>query len=93
MKIDEAEREIRRNEQKIRRIISSGVITPYEDHEVRMCRRFIVFNESLLICYHSWMGTLLAEGLSEAERIERERKAYELHKAASALLEGKILHF
>ncbi|KAF7895999.1 hypothetical protein EAF00_006014 [Botryotinia globosa] len=85
--------EIKENTLQIKQIMASGVATQEEDYTVRSCRRLIKFSSGQLACYKYYLSWYLcAEGISDEERIEAERKAYLLHQAAWACLQGKISH-
>ncbi|KAJ8061181.1 hypothetical protein OCU04_010254 [Sclerotinia nivalis] len=90
IKIDQAKDSIRENTLQIKQITASGVITQEEDHKVEFFTRLIMYNEGLLECYKCYLPSLYLEGLSEKEKIETERKAYMLHKAAFACLTEAI---
>ncbi|KAF7860691.1 hypothetical protein EAF04_008209 [Stromatinia cepivora] len=92
VKIDQAKDKIRKNTLQIKQIIASGVITQEEDHKVELFTRLIMCDEGLLECYNCYLPSLYTEGLSEEEKIETQRKAYMLHKAAFACLTGKTTY-
>ncbi|KAF7950720.1 uncharacterized protein EAE97_002272 [Botrytis byssoidea] len=88
IKINHAGDEIKEDTLKIEQIMASGVVTQEEDYAVRVCRRLIKFSNGQLASYKyclSWC--LCAEGISDEERIEAERKAYLLHQAACTCLQ------
>ncbi|KAK6594077.1 hypothetical protein H4I96_10990 [Botrytis cinerea] len=93
-RINLARNNIKENALQIEQILASGVITQEEDFTVRTCRRMIKFSSGLLASYKYYLSwCMCAEGLSDEERIEAERKAYLLHQAAWACMQGNILHF
>jgi len=93
-RINLARNNIKENALQIEQILASGVITQEEDFTVRTCRRMIKFSSGLLASYKYYLSwCMCAEGLSDEERIEAERKAYLLHQAAWDCMQGNILHF
>ncbi|TGO11959.1 hypothetical protein BTUL_0097g00110 [Botrytis tulipae] len=89
IRINHAENEIRENTLQIEQIMASGVVTQEEDYTVRTCRTLIKFSNGQLASYKYYLSwCLCAEGISDEERIEAERKAYLLHQAAWACLQA-----
>ncbi|KAM0128796.1 hypothetical protein ACHAO1_008790 [Botrytis cinerea] len=87
-RINLARNNIKENALQIEQILASGVITQEEDFTVRTCRRMIKFSSGLLASYKYYLSwCMCAEGLSDEERIEAERKAYLLHQAAWACMQ------
>ncbi|KAK8901406.1 hypothetical protein QC760_009850 [Botrytis cinerea] len=90
-RINLARNNIKENALQIEQILASGVITQEEDFTVRTCRRMIEFSSGLLASYKYYLSwCMCAEGLSDEERIEAERKAYLLHQAAWACMQEQV---
>ncbi|THV47431.1 hypothetical protein BGAL_0311g00180 [Botrytis galanthina] len=91
IRMDHAENEIKENTLQIEQIMASGVVTQEEDYTVKSCRRLIKFANGQLACYKYYLSCCLcAEGISDEERIEAERKAYLLHQAAWVCLQEPL---
>ncbi|KAF7931385.1 hypothetical protein EAE99_003856 [Botrytis elliptica] len=91
IRINHAGDQIKENTLKIEQIMASGVVTHQEDQTIRTCRKLIEFSNGQLASYKYYLSwCLCAEGISDEERIEAERKAYLLHQAAWACLEEPI---